>query len=298
MNHLPSPRVPLLPFIALLVGGMSIGFAGIFMRLSDVNPIASAFWRVALAAPCLWGWALYSRVSLRPAQPTPFAAILAWAGFFFAGDMALWHSALHETTVANATLLSNFAPLFIVLFIWKTQKIRFSFSFILGLVLAMAGAALLVLGKIHLPDHLTTEHHPMLGNLLGLISALFYAGYQLAIKEARHHYPTSILMAWSSTVTSLFLLPLALMSPGHFFPQHLSAWLPLLGLAFIAQIGGQTVIAFASAHLPTALSSVGLLVQPLTAAIAAWILFQEQLSLPQIMGGGLLLYGIYLSRKL
>ena len=48
---------PAAAFVSLLLGGMAIGFAGIFMRLSDVNPLSSAFWRMALAAPVLWMWA-------------------------------------------------------------------------------------------------------------------------------------------------------------------------------------------------------------------------------------------------
>ena len=59
--------------------------------------------------------------------------------------------------------------------------------------------------------------------------------------------------------------------------------LPLIGLALIAQIGGQTVIAYASAHLPASLSSVGLLVQPLIATVAAWMLFGEAVAPVQVM---------------
>jgi len=71
----------------------------------------------------------------------------------------------------------------------------------------------------------------------------------------------------------------------------------LLALALIAQIGGQTVIAYASAHLPASLSSVSLLVQPLTATIAAWIIFGEAVGVVQMAGGALLLWGIYLSKR-
>jgi drug/metabolite transporter (DMT)-like permease len=81
-------------------------------------------------------------------------------------------------------------------------------------------------------------------------------------------------MAWSSTLTALALLPFALLMPGRFFPASAAGWQILFLLAFVAQIGGQTVIAYAFAHLPAALSSVSLLIQPLTAAVAAWILLQ------------------------
>jgi drug/metabolite transporter (DMT)-like permease len=137
----------------------------------------------------------------------------------------------------------------------------------------------------------------LLGDGLGLATAVFYAGYQLSIKDARARYSTARLMAWSTTITALILLPFALSMPGAFWPHGAAGWLPLLGLALVAQIGGQTVIAYAMAHLPAALSSVSLLIQPLTAGVAAWLLFHEVLGPWQIAGGAILLAGIWLSKR-
>lgn len=273
---------------------MAIGFAGIFMRLSDVNPLASAFWRMALAAPILWLWTWRVGGADRAAgRATTFAPALAWAGLYFAGDMALWHMSLHFTTVSNATLLSNFAPVFIALWMWLAWKKRFSRLFILGMTIALAGAVLLVAPSAAGAG----SDYKLLGDALGLASAVFYAGYQLVIKQARDRYSTPRLMAWSTSVTGLALLPFALAAPGPFLPASSAGWLPLLALALLAQIGGQTVIAYASAHLPASLSSVSLLVQPLTAAIAAWLIFGEAIGLWQGVGGALLLWGISLSRR-
>jgi drug/metabolite transporter (DMT)-like permease len=291
-----SPKhFPTLAFISLLLGGMAIGFAGIFMRLSDVNPIASAFWRMTLAAPVLWAWAFaVKRQDEAAGKRTDFTKALALAGIYFAGDMGIWHLSLHYTTVANATLLSNFAPIFIALWMWIAYRTRFARIFIVGMALALAGAVMLVGpnagGSAQGADKL-------LGDALGLASAVFYAAYQLVIKDARDAYSTARLMAWSTTITGIALLPFALMSPGAFVPDALAGWWPLIALALVAQIGGQTVIAYAFAHLPANLSSVSLLIQPLTAAVAAWLIFQEALGPMQILGGALLLWGIYLSKK-
>lgn len=283
---------PVFAFAALLVGGMAIGFAGIFMRLSDVNPLASAFWRMALAAPFLWAWAFAVRKQDRAAgKRTHFSLVLLLAGVHFAADMALWHLSLRYTTVANATLLSNFAPIFIALWLWLVHRTRFARVFIVGMVLALVGAALLV------GPNASGGQDKLLGDSLGLGSAIFYAAYQLVIKGARGNYSTARLMAWSTTVTGLALLPFALLLPGPFFPAQAIGWLPLLALALVAQIGGQTVIAYAFAHLPASLSSVSLLIQPLTAAVAAWLIFQEAILPLQMLGGALLLWGIYLSKK-
>lgn len=287
---------PLFSFVALLAGGVAIGFAGIFMRLSDVNPLASAFWRMALAVPFLWAWALMERAQDKEnSRRTDFTKALFLAGFYFAGDMGLWHLALHYTTVSNATLLSNLAPVVIALWMWLVYRIRFTGVFMAGMAIALIGAVLLV--GTQAAGREVAGESKFLGDMLGLSSAGFYAAYQLTIKDARNQYSTARLMAWSTTVTGLVLLPLALMSPGPFWPQQAGAWLPLLAMALIAQIGGQTVIAYASAHLPASLSSVSLLIQPLTATIAAWIIFNEVLGALQIAGGALLLWGIYLSKR-
>jgi drug/metabolite transporter (DMT)-like permease len=287
-------RIPLFSFFALLAGGTALGFGAIFMRLSDVGPIASAFWRMALAAPLLWCWAIASRRQDESAgRRITFTPALLWAGLCFGGDMAFWHLSLHYTTVSNATLLTNAAPVLIALWLWCVRRVRFGAVFIAGMWSATIGAVLLVA-----PDLLSyLGGARLLGDALGLISAVFYAAYQLVIKDARDQYSTPRLMAWSTTITGLALLPLALLSPQPFLPNTLAGWLPLLGLALLAQIGGQTVIAFASAHLPASLSSVTLLIQPLTATVAAWLLFGETIAPVQMLGGALLIAGIYFSRR-
>ncbi|MES2535314.1 MAG: DMT family transporter [Pseudomonadota bacterium] len=287
------PKIsPALAFSALLSGGVAIGFAAIMMRFSDVSPLASAFWRMALAAPLLWVWALAVRKQDRDkGKRTGYTTALALAGIFFAGDMGLWHLSLRYTTVSNATLLSNLAPLFIAAWIWAVYKVRFSRPFVIGLVFALGGAILLV------GPNAATGGSRLLGDGLGLASAVFYAGYQLIIKDARNQYSTARLMAWSTSITALALLPFALLSAEPFWPAHAAGWLPLAGLALVAQIGGQTVIAHASAHLPASLSSVSLLIQPLTATVAAWLIFSETIGPVQMAGAALLLLGIYMSKR-
>jgi drug/metabolite transporter (DMT)-like permease len=288
-------KFPPLALAALFFGGTAIGFAGIMMRLSDVNPLASAFWRMALALPVLWTWAwLVREQDRRRAMRTDFTPVLALAGIYFAGDMAFWHLSLHYTTVSNATLLSNLAPIVIALWLWLVVRVRFARQFLLGIAIALSGAILLV-G----PNAAAAAggEHKLLGDCFGLASAAFYAVYQLKIKDARDHYSTARLMAWSTSFTALALLPFALISDGAFWPASLPGWLPLIGLALIAQIGGQTVIAYSSAHLPAYLSSVGLLIQPLAATIAAWLILDEAVGPVQMMGGALLLLGIYLSKR-
>jgi drug/metabolite transporter (DMT)-like permease len=119
---------PALP--ALLAGATCIALSPIFVRLSDVGPTASAFWRVALAVPLLWPMLLASR---RTGAPSIDWKLLAAAGFAFAGDLAFWHWSIRFTSVANATLLANLAAPFVTLAVWIFWRQRPSATFAFGL---------------------------------------------------------------------------------------------------------------------------------------------------------------------
>ena len=71
----------------------------------------------------------------------------------------------------------------------------------------------------------------------------------------------------------------------------------LAGLALIPHIAGQSLIAYGFAHLPAAFSSVSLLLQPVLAAIYAWALLGETVGPAQMLGGLVVLAGIYLAMR-
>ena len=118
MLEIPVHEKPRLAFIALLAGAIGIAFAPIFVRLSEVGPSATAFYRLFLALPILWLW--MTMEGRKTAAPTPPVNArdywqLLIAGLFFAADLAIWHWSIKFTSVANATLFANFAPIFVTL---------------------------------------------------------------------------------------------------------------------------------------------------------------------------------------
>ena len=112
----------------------------------------------------------------------------------------------------------------------------------------------------------------------------------------RATFSTATVVAWSALVTAAALLPAAVLTGEGLLPASLSGWLILLGLAWLSHAGGQTLIAFALAHLPAAFSSVSLLVQPVAAAVLAWALLAEPLGEWQGLGGAIVLAGVLLAR--
>jgi len=281
-----------LALIALLTGAVGIAFAPIFVRLSEVGPIATAFYRLAFALPLLSGWMQLEaqRTSVHPPTGLRDYLRLATAGLFFAADLAVWHWSIVFTSVANATLLANFAPVFVA---WGGRFFfgdRFTKIFLLGMATALLGALLLMSESLSLsPQHL-------FGDALGLLTAVFYAGYILSVSRLRLRFATVTIMSWSSLVSSTVLLPVALISGESLMAETAYGWSILIALALISQVVSQSLIAYALAHLPAAFSSLGLLLQPAVAAVLAWIIFNETLSPWQGLGGLIVLAGIFLAR--
>jgi drug/metabolite transporter (DMT)-like permease len=278
-------------FLCLLAGGGAIGFAPILVRVAENGPVASAFWRMAIAAPLLWLWCWRARAGTVPV-PRPTNAVLFWCGLCFAGDLALWHWSILYTSVANSSLLVNLAPVFVTLIGWLLWRWTVSRRFLAALVIAVLGMGVLA------GPNFADFGRQLMGDGLAVLAGIFYAGYLLAIKIARDAgMPTLPLMAWSTTITAVILLPAAVLSPQPFLPLTLIGWGVLIALALVTQILGQGLIAYALAHLPASLSSLTLLIQPVTAVLFAWILFGESLGIVQFAGGAIVLTGIWLARR-
>jgi drug/metabolite transporter (DMT)-like permease len=71
----------------------------------------------------------------------------------------------------------------------------------------------------------------------------------------------------------------------------------LVALAWVSQAIGQGLIAYALGHLPASFSALALLIEPLTAAILGWAWLGEALTVPQAIGGAIVLAGIIVARR-
>ncbi len=280
---------------ALLLGAVIIGLSPIFVRVSELGPISTAFWRVALAMlPLLalrWtGIAVANGVQDRSASLRDVAA-LSLPGIMLAGDLLAWHFAIHITSIANATLLANMAPVFVVLSGWLLYRTVVSGRFLLGLAVSISGVIILQGASVS-----GGENH-IGGDALAILAAMFYAVYILALSRLRRRYSTITIMLWSSASAALFILPVALVAEPAFWPMTLFAWTIVLCLGWLCHVAGQGMITYALALLPAAFSSLTLLIQPVVAAAVAWILLNEPLGLLQSLGGLIVLAGIAIARR-
>lgn len=289
-------RIAAIALAALVLGALFAGASTLFVRLSDLGPIASAFHRAFLAVPALFLLAYLPATSRREVRPSRRRSwiLLVLAGVFFAGDLFFWHLAIVNTTVANATLLATMSPIFVTVLVFVLDGERPSPIFLVGMVLAIAGAGTII------GDSLTFNPERTLGDFYGICTAVFLAGYLVAVGKLRgggSRVTAMAVMLWSSIVTAAVLLPLALAMEGDIVAATWQGWAVLLALALISHVGGQGLIAYAMAHLPTSFTSVALVLEVVAAATLGWMFLAEALGPWQWLGAAIVIAGVVVARR-
>jgi drug/metabolite transporter (DMT)-like permease len=282
-------RRPWLPYLALLSGILALSLSSLFVRWANDAPgPVTAFYRMAVAT------AAFAPLFIREVRRHRLGATRRWlflpllGGCFTALDHTTWSIALHETRIATATLMNNLAPLWVGLFaalIWR-ESLRGRFW--LGLALTLSGATL-VLGSDFI-------YRPQLnrGNFLALGSSLFYAAYFLTTQRGRERFPALVYIFLVTATASLVLLGINLAGAQPLSGFAPSTYLAFLGAGLISQVIGYFSVAYALGHLPASVVAPTMVAQPVLTALMAIPLAGEPLNLTQILGGMVVLSGIYL----
>lgn len=284
-------------YLMLITGAVAISLAPIFVRFSDLDPVVSAFYRLFLAFPFFLvlpflGLTPPARETARRSSVSlTDLAMMFVCGAMLAADLALWHISINWTSIANATLFNNCAPVILLAFGRLFLKERITRKMAISFALATMGMGLLMGGNFAL------SKDKLAGDMVAVSTAVFYAFYLLLVKSLRQRYPTFTIMLGTSFAAAACLFLVAMINGRELLPPDLEGWLIVLGLALICHVIGQSLIANALADLPVSVSSFGLLLQPVSATILAWALFHETLGQLQLLGGFLVLCGIVLSNR-
>ncbi len=273
-------------FAALIIGSCSLAFGPWLVRLAGVGPVAAGFWRLALALPFLL---LLARIMGQPVHwPRRALTMLTiLAGFFFAADLAAWHTGIHMTKLGNATLFGNISSFaFAAWGLWLARRLPSPMQ-TAALTLAAVGAALLMGGSAEL----SARH--LRGDLLALLAGLLYTGYLIAVERARGELDALPLLFLASAFGAVMLLPFSLALGEQVVPGD---WTPVLLLAIGSQVLGQGLLVYAIGALPPLVVGLALLTQPAISAFVGWIAYRETLSPLDWLGAAAIALALVLVR--
>ncbi|HYB11670.1 MAG TPA: DMT family transporter [Alphaproteobacteria bacterium] len=279
---------------ALFLGGFATSLSGVFIKLSELPPTATGFYRVFLSTPLLFLWLRWERPRLDPlTQPKSWRdrRDLVVAGVLFGVNTTCWCWCMRYTSVANGQLITNISPIFVSLGAFIFLRERFGRVFLVGMGLTLAGVGMLM-GK-----SITLGGEGIVGDLLAVASAFFWSCYLIATQNLRRRFSTATLMTWTAAISALLLLAVSKIVGDPLVPLTFKGWAALFGLAFVSQVTGQGLVTYAFSGLPASFIAIGLLIQPIYAMIVAWPVLGEAPTPIQIVAAGTVLTGIVLARR-
>jgi drug/metabolite transporter (DMT)-like permease len=284
-------------YAALVVAVAGITWSAIFVRWAGVPGTASAFYRVLIAGAILVPWWLLrgrgDSTSARRRFSTRQGLVAVAGGVFFALDLALWNSSVMRTQAAVASILGNNTPFFVGMMSWLVFHRRPRASFWIGLGLALAGCLMIIGADLRSGG----AQGSLSGDVMALVASVFFAAYLVTTERIRPKMDTLTFstLAIAGSIATLFVLCLALRIPLSGYPPR--AWLAIAGLGIISQLVAYFALVYALGHLPATITSVGLLAQVPSTALLAMLLLGEPLTALQLLGGAIVLAGIYVVNR-
>jgi drug/metabolite transporter (DMT)-like permease len=278
------------PLLAMIAGGAAISLTGVLVRLANVPPTVSAFWRMAFGGALL----TLALIALRQWQRVRWSDAL-WMvppALAFAADLFLWHRSIHDVGPGLATLLANLQVFIMALAGVLLHRERLGWRFLTGLALAFGGLWLMV-GQAW--GGFDSGYR--LGVWLGLLTGVCYAGYMLSFRHAQQRrslLPAAQLLAIMTLLSAGILAVMTMVEDVAFTIPDAHSLLALVALGVVGQCLGWVLISRAMPQLPASLVGLLLLLQPVLAFLLDVLLFHRITRPLEWVGLVLSLCGIFI----
>ncbi|MEH1970882.1 MULTISPECIES: DMT family transporter [unclassified Nostoc] len=294
-------------FLLLSVALVALSFTAILIKLSvrEISANATVFNRLWIATIIFGLWNGFNElrtknlddklISKERYQSRDIILLIAVAGVHVVGRF-LWSWSLTQTSAANATVLSNMPPLFTTLGAWLILGQSFNRRFVIGMVIALAGAFILGLDDLLVPGDRLNGQNAIIGDAAALLSSVFYAASFLIIERLRSRLPVQNILVWRCFLGTLFILPVVLTVEDQIFPISWFGWLTVFSLAAVCEALGHGLVVYSLKYFSSSFVTIFLLLEPVMTAILAWFIFSESLSLLNLLSLSFIIQGIYLAK--
>ena len=276
-------------YSVLAIGVISVSFAAVFIRLSDAPSLVIAAYRMCLAALILAPFAIkVAGNELRQISRKNLIMMLL-AGGFLALHFGLWIASLSFTSVATSVVLVTATPIFVSVASYLLFKEKLTFKIVLGIAISIGGSVLIGYGNWSIGTS------PFLGAGLALAGALAMAGYLLTGRRLRR---TIGLLSYSFVTYSsaAVLLLITVLASGYSLSGYSgNTYLMFVLLALIPQILGHSSLNWSLKFMPATMVTIAVLGEPIIATVLAVTILSETPTRVEIIGGILILGGIFVA---
>ncbi|MFN2590314.1 MAG: DMT family transporter [Actinomycetota bacterium] len=276
---------------ALLVaaGVVAVSFAAIFIRYAEANALVIAFYRQAMAAAVVLPVVVLRRRHELRRMTLSQATMAVGSGALLAVHFATWIPSVKLTTVAASVVLVTSSPLFVALASQALFGERVGHVAIGGIVAGLAGAAIISGGDFALSSRAVA------GDLLALAGALAAGGYFLAGRRLRQDVSLLTYIGVVYTSCAVLLWPVAVASGGPLTGFDPTTWAMFVLLALVPQVFGHTAFNYALKDVSATVVSISIMGEPIGSTVLAMAFFGETPPWTALLGGALILAGIYVA---
>lgn len=279
------------PYFILIIGILAISTGAVFARMADAHSLVIAAYRVGLASLLLVPLAYWKARDELCRLSSKDLKIVFLAGAFLAIHFATWISSLNYTTISNSVVLVSTSPLWVGILTPLLFKEKIRHFTVLSISISIIGCAIIGSGDF------SGGGRALKGDLLALTGGFCAAGYLILgrILRQRLSLLVYISLCYASAATILWVIVLLMGLPiSGFSAQTLWA---IWGMALISQVIGHSSYNWALRYCSTTLVALSFLGEPVGSTILAYLLFHEQPTLAKMMGGLIVLSGIYLAAR-
>ena len=272
----------------ILAGTFFTSVSSIIIRFSEAPALAMAAYRmlftiVMIAIPVL----MNNRNEFKTLNKKSYI-LCVLSGVFLAFHYAFWMQSIQMTTIANSTVLVSSSPIFVAIFNYFLLKEKFNKRMIFGISASMSGTIIIAMGSSG-----GAQSSMMLGNLFAFLGAIFVAGYLIIGGIVRKNVSAGVYVFIVYSVSAIILFFMNFITGTPIYPYAPKEFMLFFLLAFCSSILGHTVYNYLVKYYSSTLISVSTLSEPIYASILAMIIFREIPSVHTIIGGIIVIAGIY-----
>lgn len=281
----------------LLSGITAISFGSILIRLTtDVSPIMIATYRLIFSAIILTPFLYRKRKEFKKLNKREWVLCIL-SGSFLAVHFITWISSLQYTSIANSVVLVTMNPIFVGALSYFFLKEKLTKNIVFGVLLSILGTFVLTFSSLGEGIFTAKGDMPILGNILALTGAVMASFYIIIGSKIREKRDLITYISIVYTVAAILLVIISVFAGLSFTGYKFSSYFYMLLLAVIPQMIGHTSYNWALRYLKSSMVAITTMGEPIGATILAYFIFNETLSMWQILGILIIFIAIWLASK-
>lgn len=272
----------------ILAGTFFTSLSSIIIRFSEAPALVISAYRMLFTSMMLLiPVYIKSKDELKNLNKNNFILCVI-SGVFLALHYAAWIQSIKMTTIANSTILVSCSPIFVAAVNYFLFKEKFNKKMILGIIMSLAGTIIIAMGSSK-----ETKSGMTVGNILAFSGAVFVAVYLIIGGIVRKNLSAFAYVFIVYSVSAIVLFIMCILTNTPIYPYPLKEFILFFLLGFFSSILGHTVYNYLMKYYSSTLISVSTLAEPIFASILAIPLLNEFPSAYSIIGGIIIISGIY-----